>query len=113
MAGRFAVDSADVELPEVAPLGDLLLWDRPGYRPRLLQNILRKLVRDVVRANQDFDVDAKVVRTAQNFDDAPCGPLAVVAIIEDFGGDDHSVQVFFGMHSHRTHAHTVYGPTAR
>ena len=37
----------------------------------------------------------------------PAGPVAVVAVIDDLGGDDHAVQVFFGMHFHRARAHAV------
>ena len=51
-------------------------------------------MRDVMRADQNLDVDAEVVRVAQDLDDAAHGPVAVFAKVEDFGGDDHAVQVF-------------------
>ena len=81
--------------------------NRPGNRPRLLQHVLGKLMRNVMRADQNLDVDAEIVRLAQNLDDAPRGPVAVVAEIDDLGGDDHAVQVLFGMHFHRPRAHAV------
>ena len=83
-----------------------------GNRARLLQHVLGKLMRDVMRADQNLDVDSEIVRTPQNLDHAAGGPVAVVAVIDDLGGDDHAVQVFFRMHFHRPRAHAVDGHAA-
>ena len=40
-----------------------------GIDARLLQNVIGELMRDVMRANQDLDVDPEIVGLAENFDD--------------------------------------------
>ena len=93
IAGGFAVDCDDFERAKIPAAGELSLWDRPRKRARLFEHVIGKLVRDVVRADQNLDVDTKIVGPAQNLNDAADGTLPVVAIVEDLGGDDHAVQI--------------------
>ena len=60
---------------KILAAGELVLADDIGKVLRLLEHIGRKLVRDVVLANDDFDVDAEVVGTAQDLDDAADGRI--------------------------------------
>ena len=51
-------------------------------------------MRDVMLADDDFDVDAEVVRTAQHFDYAARGVPAIFREFENFDVDDHAVEIF-------------------
>ena len=68
--------------------------DGVGERLGLFEDLGRKLMRDVMLADDDFDVDAEVVRMAQDFDDAADGVVAVFGKFEDFDVDDHAVEIF-------------------
>jgi len=59
IARRFPVNGHDIEGAEVAPAGDFSLRNRTRNRLRLRQHVIRKAVRDMVRADQDLDVDPK------------------------------------------------------
>ena len=89
------------QLAEIAAAGELVRRDRPGNRARLLQHLGGKLVRDVMLADHDLDVDAEIVGHAQDLDHAAHRAVAVFAEIEDLDVDDHAVQVFDRMHCDR------------
>ena len=96
IAGGFAVDGDDVEFAKIAAAGDLFVRDAAGNGSRLIEHVIGKMMRDVMRADQDFDVDAEVVRMAQHLDDAAGRAVAVFAEIQNFGGDDHAFQILDG-----------------
>ena len=55
--------------------------DHAGDGLRLLDHFGRKMVRQMVLADDDLDVDAEIAGRAQNFDHAPHGLLSVLADI--------------------------------
>ena len=70
-------------------------------------------MRNVMRADEDLDVDAEVVGPPQDLDDPAHRPVAVVAEIHDLRGDDHAVQVFDRAHGDRRSAHAIHGHLPR
>src|SRR5262249_25075077 len=60
----------DGDLEVVAALGDGGCGDEVRYRLRLVQYIGRKTVRQVVLANDDFDVNAEIIFIAENLNHA-------------------------------------------
>src|SRR5205823_119721 len=68
---------------------------------------IRKAVRDVVRADQDLDVDPEIVGMAEDLGDAPLRAIPVGAEVENLGGDDHAVQVFDGARLDRARANAM------
>src|SRR5579871_302994 len=62
---------------------------------------------DMMRPNQDFDIDPEIVRPPENLDDASRRPLILVPKIENLRGDDHAVKIFHGFHFNRACAHAV------
>src|SRR6266446_2802212 len=87
--GGLAVNGNDVEATEIFPAGDLFVWDHPRYGTGLLQHVLRKAVRNVVGADEDLDVHAKIGVAAVDLRDAAHWAFAVLAEIENVGGYDH------------------------
>ncbi len=75
IARGFAVDGDDIERAEIAAAGKFGFRDRSGKRARLGENLVGEMMRDVMRADEDFDVDAEIVRAAENFDDAAGGAV--------------------------------------
>ena len=73
IARGFAVDGDDGEIAEIAPAVELGL----GYGLRrglgLCEDVFGERVRQVMLADDDFDVHADVAGTAENFDDAAGG----------------------------------------
>ena len=107
IARGFAVDGDDIQLAKIAAAGELVRRNRPGNCARLFQNLVGKVMRDVMRTDENLDVDAEIVGQAQDLDDAAHRPVAVFAEIQDFRGDDHAVQIFDGIHGDRRSAHAI------
>ena len=83
IARGFAVDGDDIQITEIAPAGKLVREDHRGDGSRLLQNLVGKMMRNVMRADQDLDIDAEVAGHAQDLDDPSNGTIAVFAEIQD------------------------------
>ena len=94
VARRFAVDGDDVHAAEVAPaLAVPRAAITSGMACGLLHHLRREAVRQVVLADDDLDVDAEIVRVAQDLDHAAHGALAALGELEQLDVDDHAVQV--------------------
>ena len=52
-------------------MGQLFRWKRPLKSLRLLQHFDRKLVRQMVLANDDLDIHAEIVRVAEDLHHPP------------------------------------------
>ncbi len=50
-------------------------------------------MRDVMRANENFDVDSEIVGMPEDFDHATDGPRAVFAEVDNFDVDNHSLEI--------------------
>ena len=92
IARRFAVDGDDREIAEIAPGAQIVFGDlrRRGFRCR--DDFFRKFVRQMMLANDDFDVDADVAGTAENFDHAAHGREAAAREARDFGVHDGAIE---------------------
>src|SRR5437016_11202749 len=71
------------------------------------------MMRDVMRADQYLDVDAKIVRPAQYLDHASHRPLAVFAKIQKLRGDDDSVQILDPVDSKIRCTHAMHSERSR
>ena len=72
VAGGFAVDGDDRQIAEVAAGGDdfgVEMGDFAGFG----EDFVGEDAREMVLADNDLDVDAEVVRMAEDFDDAAAG----------------------------------------
>ena len=79
IARGLAVDRDNVEMRENRAARDLRRADLVWNVPRLLHHVRRKLVRQMVLADDDLDVDAEIVRIAEHLDDSPDAGFAVFA----------------------------------
>jgi hypothetical protein len=70
---RFAVDRHDGEIPEILPARQGVGLNRSRRRSRLGHHVVGKNVRQAVLSDDDFDIDARLARLAQNLDYAPGG----------------------------------------
>src|SRR5581483_5607734 len=68
VAGGFAVDGDDIEAAEIPAAFQLPGSNHAGDLLRLLHDFGWELMRQVVLADHDFDVDTEVAGTAQNLD---------------------------------------------
>src|SRR5215472_16162329 len=80
---RLTVDRNDVEVAEIAPAPILFLRDLSYDRSRLVQHVVREMMGDPMGTNEDFDVNAEIIRVAKDFDDLPEGPLPFFPVIEN------------------------------
>src|SRR5271169_1236258 len=62
---------------------------------------------DMMLADDDLDIHAKIVRMTQNFDDAADGVLAGFGEFENFHVHDHPVQIFRPGHLDRGYANAI------
>ena len=106
IARRLAIDRHDVERPKIAALCDLYLWNRTRNRPRLLQYFVGKLMRDVMRPDENLDIDAEIVGLAEDLGHAADRAFAV-AEIEDLHVDDHALKIRSSLRIDLAHAHTI------
>ena len=70
IARRLAVNRDDRQIAEIAPPRALRVAHRMRRGSRLRQNFRRKLVRQVMLANQNFHVHAEIAGPSENFDHA-------------------------------------------
>src|ERR1700719_19900 len=80
IAGGFAVDGDDGEGAKIFAALVFCFGDGNGAARSFLQDFGGKRVRDVMLANDDFDIDAEVAGAAENFDDASGGRCAATRI---------------------------------
>ncbi len=110
IARRLAVDGDDVKGPEIRAAGDLFGRDGSRNRTRLFQHVFRKAMGNMVRADQDLNVDPEVAGLSQDLDHAPRRSLAVLTKVDDLDVDDHAFQIFGGMHLDRSRAYAIAHP---
>ena len=109
IAGGFAVDGDDGERAEIAAAGEFRLADGLRHAFGLLHHFGRKAVREVVFADDDFDVDAEIVGVAQDLDHAAHRTGALFRVLQQLHVHDHAVQLFDGSGLERTDADAVDG----
>src|SRR6202051_3331738 len=80
IAGGFAVDGDDGEVAKILADCAFCVADGSGAARGFLQNFGGKCVREVMLANDDFDVDAEVAGAAEDFDDASGGRRAATRV---------------------------------
>src|ERR1035437_2081550 len=107
IACRLAIDDHDRHVAEVAAPLDVGLGDPSGHRLRLLDDLGRELVGQVVLADDDLHVDAKIVGVAEDFDHAADRGRAALGILQHFDVDHHAVQFGDARHVGRGHPDAV------
>src|SRR6185312_6031365 len=110
---RFAVDGHDIQFAKVAAAGEFVRGNRPGNGAGLFQNIIRKAMRNMVRPDEDLDVDAEIAGQPQNLDDPADWTIAIFTEIHDFRGDDHAFEIVDAVHNDRGCAHAIDGDLSR
>ena len=85
----FAVDGDDVERAEIAAAFQVFGVDGGGHPFGLFHHFGRKLVRQVVLADDDFNVHSEIVGMAQNLDDAAGRGI----VIQQLHIYDHAVEI--------------------
>src|ERR1019366_2429999 len=115
IARRLAIDGDDRHVAEVAAANDLGLGDPSGHRLRLLDHLGRKLVGQVVLADDDLHVDAEIVGVAEDFDHAAHRRRAALGVLQQFDVDYHAFQLGDRIHLARGHPDAVHrgGPGGR
>ena len=93
VAGGFAVDGDDVEGAEVAAGGDFVGGDDGAHRLGLLEHLGGEAVRQVVLADDDFDVDAEVASRPRISMTRPVVVPSPLGEVDDLDVDDHAVEV--------------------
>ncbi len=68
IARRLAIDGHDVQRAIILASGQLILADDVGKSLRLLQNLRRKMMGDVMFPDHDLDVDAEIDPTVEDLD---------------------------------------------
>lgn len=94
IAGRFAVDSNDVEAAKITAAPQLGFVDVARDGVSLRQDLRGELVRQMMLAYDDLDIYAEVIRVPEYLDNAPDRALASIRELENFHVDDHAVHVF-------------------
>ena len=74
---------------------------------RLFDDFRRELVRQVMLADDDLDIDAEIVGMAQDLDHAADRRRAPLGIFKQFDVDHHAVQFGDAVHFGRRHADAV------
>ena len=82
------------QVAEVAAAGEFGGGDDAGDGLRLLDHFGRELVRQVVLADDDFDVHAEIVGVAEDLDHAADRSGAALGVLEQLDVDDHAVEFF-------------------
>ncbi len=113
IARRLAVDGHDIHIAEIAAALQLFRRDHAGNGLRLLQHFGRKLVRQVMLADHDFHIYAKIVGVPQNFDHAAHRTRPALRILQQFHVHHHAVQFGGRFHLRGRHADTVQHRTCR
>ncbi len=94
---------------EVAAAGEIRLRESERDGLRLLDHLGGEAVPQVMLADHDFDVDAEVVRPAEDFDHAADSRFAgLLRVFEDLDVDDHAVHLAHVAHLMRRCADAVH-----
>ncbi|HXN86374.1 MAG TPA: hypothetical protein VN867_09890 [Candidatus Binataceae bacterium] len=93
VARRFAVNGDDGEIAKITAPGQLGFCDFLFFVSRFGQNFVGKNVRQVMLANDDFDVHADFAWAAENFQDASDRREATFGITPDFDVYDRAVKL--------------------
>ena len=88
IARRLAIDGDDVIVPKVSALSQHVGGDVVGESLRLSDHLRGKPMRQMVLPNDDFDVDAKIIRPAENFDHAAHAVFAIGGELNHLDVDD-------------------------
>ena len=94
--GGFAVDGNDGQLAKIAAAGGFLLVQVSGGA-RLLENLGRENMGQMMLADDDFDVHTKIVFPAQDLDDPAARGTGRGRPVGDFHVDHHALQVRSGV----------------
>ncbi len=93
VAGGFAVDGDDGQRAEITAMAKLLRWNHGGDGLRLFECRRGKVVRQVKFTDGDFHVDAEIVLTAENFEDAAARILRGRGPVGDFDIDHDAFEI--------------------
>src|SRR5207248_429432 len=93
VARGFAIYGDDGQIAKIAPALQLGARDESRNGLSLIDDFRWKAVRQMMLSDYDFDIDAEIVRRAENFDYASDRGDMPVAIVEQFSVDDHTVQI--------------------
>ena len=94
IARGFAVNGDDGEVAKIFAAVAFALAHGCGALFRFVQDFGGKRMRQVVLADDDFDVDAEIARAAENFDDAPGGCCATARKAHELHVHDGAVEFF-------------------
>ena len=90
---RLTVYRHNIQRAEIAAARDLLGRDLASDPLRLFRRFGRKFVRQVMLADYDFNIDAEVIRIAENLDDSSDGAFSLFRKFENLRIDDHAVEI--------------------
>src|SRR5260221_14126071 len=108
IASRFPIDGNDVHVAKILTACKLVEPDDVRITLRLLQNFRRKMMRDMMLADDDLDVHAEIVRMSQDFDHPPHSMLAIFRKLKNLDADDHSVEVLRTLDFHWFNANAIF-----
>src|SRR5947209_16585837 len=83
IARGFAVNGDDGNAAEIFAAGTLVLSERLGAVLGFVEDLARKLMREMMLADDDFGVDADFAGAAEDFDDAAGGSSAAAWIPDE------------------------------
>ncbi len=107
IARRLAIDGDDGHVAEIAPSFQLGGGDGVRNGLSLLQHFGRELMRQVMLADDDFDIHSEIAGAAQNLDHAAHWPRSLLGILQQFDVHDHAGEIFHRLHLHRSNADAV------
>src|SRR6185312_13978440 len=93
IAGGLAVNGDDGQVAIVLAMGDFATIEHWGKRFRLLEDLSWEHMRNVVLANDDFDVDAEVVFEPEDLDHFTARVLRARRPLDDFDIDHHALKI--------------------
>ncbi len=96
VAGGFTIDGDDGKVAEIAAALQFGGRNRGGDGAGFGDDRRRKVVGQVVLADDDLDVNAEIVFVADDLDDAAAGILGGGGPVGDLAIDDETFQVFPG-----------------
>src|SRR5688572_7815724 len=107
IARGFAVNGHDGQVAKVAAECDLRLRDGGGDALRVLDHVEREAVGNMMLADHDLDVNAKVILIAKYFDHPSDRVAAAIREVDDLDVDDHAFEVGRTFHRHRGWADAI------
>ena len=93
IARGFAVDGHNGQIAEIAAAAQLRFRHLLLHSARLRQHLRIELVRQMMFADDDFDVNADVARASENFDHAAGGREPSFRIARDFDVDHPAIEL--------------------